>query len=475
MQLDTIDSESNQVLVITNKKSEYLVRHIISALEKFLPGIVQLQVDRRKFADGENYIRLMIKEPLQLFGKDVIVVMTLVEDEEYMEFFRICQTLADLGTRLRMYIIPYLGGAVMNERLEGGNILQIKANAQMFSALSTHGLGNSFLFMDLHSQEFLNYLEGSSQHVEIQAFDILIEKMKQQPNFLQEDYIFASADLGRPKVVERLARFFGKNVALVRKQEDRKSVDGNDNYFQPVIGNVKGLHVIIYDDMIRSGKTIIEAAQALIECGALSVKVVVSHLCCSEDVLQLLQDNQYITSIIATNTHPASQNKIVHQANTKFIIVDVSSEFARAAYYILVPNIRPAAHEVISTLQQIAKSHPEQNNPKIKTIREILKQFVDIEVNTFEEDDQQKTSIEKQLMRMVPYVQSKRHNLQFKSTYQSASPQMQSSPAPSYGTSPPPGIIFSPSSLAQTPQPKQSVTPTINDSSIAVISSTTTP
>lgn len=50
--------------MITNKKSEYLVRHIISALEKFLPGIVQLQVDRRKFADGENYIRLMIKEPL---------------------------------------------------------------------------------------------------------------------------------------------------------------------------------------------------------------------------------------------------------------------------------------------------------------------------------------------------------------------------------------------------------------------------
>ena len=101
-------------------------------------------------------------------------------------------------------------------------------------------------------------------------------------------FMFASADLGRPKWygssyylsksrffirVEAFANAYGTDIAFVRKS--RKFTE---TVVENVIGEVNGKHVIIYDDMTRSGGTLMHAADAYMTRGALSVTAVISHL-----------------------------------------------------------------------------------------------------------------------------------------------------------------------------------------------------
>ncbi|KAK2951176.1 putative Ribose-phosphate pyrophosphokinase [Blattamonas nauphoetae] len=329
--------QRNQVLILCNTKSDYFSKLLLNSIRHILPESSMLEVTRKAFPDGERYYRIEVDNQLALFGKDCIFVASLLDDDDYMEFYRIAYTLDQLGARSRIFVIPYLGCAWLNEDLQHGEVSYLKANAQLFSAITTSGFGNSFLFMDLHHVQFLHYLEGSTLHVELQSYAALSQAMEEN-GFFSSDFMFASADLGRVKTIDLWSKKYKTDVAFVRKEPD--PVDGTTR--TSVIGQVKNKNVIIYDDMIRSGRTILAATHALLEEGALSVRVVASHLCCSEKTIQQLIASP-ITHIICTNSHPTTQSPLI---NDRFTIVDVTPLFSYAVNQILRPNISPTLDEM---------------------------------------------------------------------------------------------------------------------------------
>jgi len=123
--------------------------------------------------------------------------------------------------------------------------------------------------------------------------------------------------------VESFARQFSTEIAFIRKTrsfEETKIAD--------VIGDVKGKHVIIYDDMTRSAGTLIAAANKYLECGALSVYALLSHLALNNDAIVEKIEASPLVKVIATNSHPMSMCDRVTKSS-KFIILDVSPVFAR--------------------------------------------------------------------------------------------------------------------------------------------------
>lgn len=80
--------------------------------------------------------------------------------------------------------------------------------------------------------------------------------------------------------MEAFAKVYHTDIAFVRKTRDFTKTE-----VQNVIGKVKGKHVIIYDDMTRSGGTLIKAADAYMERGALSVTAVISHLALNDEAV----------------------------------------------------------------------------------------------------------------------------------------------------------------------------------------------
>ena len=93
-----------------------------------------------------------------------------------------------------------------------------------------------------------------------------------------------------------------------------------------IIGAVAGRHVIIYDTLLRSGKTLLAAVDAYLRAGATAVSAVVTHFVPTKpDVIRQLQDSP-LDVLIVTNSHPNSQAAAVRDA-PKIHVVDVTPVF----------------------------------------------------------------------------------------------------------------------------------------------------
>ncbi|OHT00064.1 Phosphoribosyl transferase domain containing protein [Tritrichomonas foetus] len=220
----------------------------------------------------------------------------------------------------------------MERAVHPGEVVTAKCTIQMLSSIGSVGNGNVFLLFDLHTAGLLHYFEGSCIRLEIYGQKVLTKALPLL-NFDSKTYMFASADLGRTAWVNAFARDNGTGVAFIRKM--RIHVNGKvSTQVCEVIGDVKDKHVIIYDDMTRTGGTLIHAAETYMEKGALSVDVMISHLALiSEKEINAMLSSP-IRKIVATNSHPKSQHPMILN-NDKFVIIDCCPEFEECLEEIL--------------------------------------------------------------------------------------------------------------------------------------------
>jgi ribose-phosphate pyrophosphokinase len=111
-------------------------------------------------------------------------------------------------------------------------------------------------------------------------------------------YLLGAADAGRAKWVQSLARDLGVEPAFVYKRRDAAS---GDLAVTGINADVRGKKVVLYDDMIRTGGSLVQAARAYLDAGAIEVHAVASHLVLPGDSLQK------ILASGATDSHPGSQ------------------------------------------------------------------------------------------------------------------------------------------------------------------------
>jgi ribose-phosphate pyrophosphokinase len=116
-------------------------------------------------------------------------------------------------------------------------------------------------------------------------------------------FVLGATDAGRAKWVEKLADLMGAEPAFVYKRRD--SVTGK-LAVTGINADVSGKPVVIYDDMIRTGSSLLQAARAYREGGADDVHAVASHLVLPGDSLERLTGSDLISSISGTDSHPRS-------------------------------------------------------------------------------------------------------------------------------------------------------------------------
>jgi len=285
-----------------------------------------MRIIHKVFGDGERYYRVDISDRQELVGLDAVIVSAATSDQEILEIFRVGCELASLGTRRRIFVIPFLGYSTMERAVKPGEIVTAKANARLLSAIPNCGLGNTFMFCDLHVNGIVQYFEGSCQCMELYAQGPLLNAI--QEHVIDklpagEEIIFGSADLGRPLWVESFANHFHTSIAFIRKRRDMEET----RVVGTPIGEVSGKTVIIYDDMTRSGKTLINAAESYLAAGARGVIAVLSHFALNNEHIIDVLEKSCISLIISTNSHPMSQHPKV-KASSKFVIADVTGVFS---------------------------------------------------------------------------------------------------------------------------------------------------
>lgn len=312
---------NNKVVIFSTESSLYFAKLIAIGL-----GIEVGIIERRNFGGCEYYYRLGIDNRDDLMGKTAIFVGSTHSDLELNELYRVGCALAALGTRQRIFVIPFLGYSTMERAKLPGEVVTAKVIARQLSSIPNTGLGNVFLMMDLHVSGLVHYFEGDCTRYELYAERLLIKAIE---DLGLKNFMFASADMGRPAWVLTFANHFKTGFALVNKtrKHEKTKVDA-------VVGKVRGRKVVIYDDMTRSGGTLIDAARAYLKHGAKKVYAVLSHCALNDKSIVKKLNNSTIERVITTNSHPISQSAAVAKSG-KFEIVDVSPIFIQAIQKIL--------------------------------------------------------------------------------------------------------------------------------------------
>jgi len=303
------------ILIYSTLDSAYFAELIAKQL-----GVATGKIIRFTFGDGELYHRLEINDPGDLLGKTAIFVASTNSDKNFDELEKIGQALAAAGTARRIFVIPFFGYSTMERAVFPGEIVSAKINARRLSNIAGTDRGNVFLMLDLHISGILHYFEGDCSRYELYAERVLTEAIA---GLKLKNFIFGTADLGKTKWVETFADKFKTDIVFIRKSRLFKKTKVTE-----VIGQVAGKNIIIYDDMTRSGGTLIQAAKAYLDHGAKEIYAVLSHLALNNESIIKKLEKSPLKKIITTNSHPRSQNKLVKRSG-KIIVKDISPEFVK--------------------------------------------------------------------------------------------------------------------------------------------------
>lgn len=253
------------------------------------------EMEVRHFPDGERYQRVLTS----VLGRHVVLLGGTISDSATLELFDLASELANEARSLTL-LIPFFGYSTMERSVLPGEVVTAKTRARLLSAIPQADIGNHLVFVDLHASGIPHYLEGGCRHVHLYAKEAIKELCHQ---IAGEDFVLASTDSGRAHWVESLANDIGVGMSFVYKQR----VDGATTQIQAVQALVQGKRVIIYDDMIRTGSSLLQAARAYLDSGALEVHAVATHALFPGQALERIRESGLIQSLAVTDTHPRSR------------------------------------------------------------------------------------------------------------------------------------------------------------------------
>jgi ribose-phosphate pyrophosphokinase len=236
--------------------------------------------------------------------------------------------LAQAGLRRRIFIIPFLGYSSVDRAGDPLEVVTAKSMTQMLGVVGAGDDGSVFLFLDLHYPCLLHYFEGPCVRIELYCKNALLSAIRRQ-RYDSGNLVVGSTNLRRANWVNAYATALDVPLVIIREREGR----AGDRDMAGVVGDVIGKHVLIYDDIVRSGKTIISSAQKYLEAGASKVDVCTTHLACFEEqqIIDIIESE--IGVVIATNSHPVTANPLVRLP--KFVIVDIADVFTQSLFQLL--------------------------------------------------------------------------------------------------------------------------------------------
>ncbi len=282
------------------------------------PMFTDIGVESQTFPDGEHYYR--IAEPEKIAGRPAVFICGTTSDTAILEAYNLSCVLVRESCASLHLVIPYFGYSTMERAVKPGEAVTAKNIARLFSSIPLSAQGNYIYMIDLHSLGTQYYFEQNIHPVHLTS-EPVIDRMIADLRVKSPKLVLASADMGRAKWVEKLSNRLGLEGAYIMK----KRLSGAETVVEALNADVKGKDVLIFDDMIRSGSSIINAAKAYKSIGAEKIYVACVHGIFVAGAIEKLQQSGLINGIMCTNTHARTNG-----LNDRFVkIYDISSVITR--------------------------------------------------------------------------------------------------------------------------------------------------
>jgi ribose-phosphate pyrophosphokinase len=229
-------------------------------------GMKSAKLEIRKFPDGEKYLRVLE----EVKGEDVVVIQSINHspDEFLFEYLLLVDTLKDLGARRVAGFVPYFAYARQDERFKPGEALSFRTVSKLIEDVGT----DEIYTIDMH------------QHRVLKSSDVFkIPSRNLSAMSLLADYVEKTGVLHNPLVIgpdaeaEQWAKLAAERLHTDYDVFEKKRLSSENVEIRPRKANAKDRDVLIVDDIISTGGTIIEALKILFSQGARKIDVACTH------------------------------------------------------------------------------------------------------------------------------------------------------------------------------------------------------
>jgi ribose-phosphate pyrophosphokinase len=286
-----------EISVVAGPASSDLANNIAMRLEAQLT-VASLRI----FSDGESSIKL------GKVGKNCVIVQSThpPTDTHLIQLLMMAKKCTDNGAQHMCAVVPYLCYARQDRVFLEGEVVSIDVVAKLFKTVGVKHI----ITVDIHSQRAMSYFTSIHNVSSVPLLADYASKMK------LHDPIAVSPDAGGANRAMEFARHLDIDVLALKKYRDRAT--GEVTVDEKLDMDISKRDVIVIDDIISSGGSIIKAAEVLHKKGVGRIFAMCAHALLIREAAQKIK-SAGVQDIISTNSVPGEYSK-----------VELSSEIALA-------------------------------------------------------------------------------------------------------------------------------------------------
>ena len=256
------------------------------------------KIETKRFPDGEKYLRVLE----EVKGEEIAVIQSInrTPDELLFEYLLLVDTLKDLGASRIVGFIPYFAYARQDERFNPGEALSFKTVSKLIQTVGT----DAIYTIDMHQHRVLKSSD---------VFKIPSHNLSAMPYLA--DYVEKMGNLQKPLVIgpdaeaEQWAKLAADRLHTDHDVFEKKRLGSENVQIRPRKANAKDRDVLIVDDIISTGGTIVEALKILFSQGARKIDVACTHPILAGGALARIYETG-AGHVIGTDTVPSPISQV---------------------------------------------------------------------------------------------------------------------------------------------------------------------
>ena len=271
----------------------------------------------RRFADMEIFVE--IQENVR--GADVFVLQSTSypANDHLMELLIITDALRRASCRRITAVLPYFGYA-RQDRKPGP---RTPISAKLVANLITHAGADRVMTLDLHAGQIQGFFDIPTDN--LYASPMMVRDIKE--HFDLATLAIVSPDVGGVARARGLAKRINAPLAIVDKRRERPG----ESEVMNVIGDVQGRTCILVDDIINSGGTLVNAADALLAQGAVEVYAYITHGVLSGGAVARITGSRLKELVITNSIQPTQAVRVAHNIRVMSVATLIGEAIGRTA------------------------------------------------------------------------------------------------------------------------------------------------
>jgi ribose-phosphate pyrophosphokinase len=247
-----------------------------------------------RFSEGE--VRVKIEENIR--GKDVFVIQPTCPpvNDNLMELLIVIDALKRASAQRITAVVPYYGYARQDRKDQP----RVPITAKLVANLITVAGADRVLTMDLHAGQIQGFFDIPLDHLfAVGVFVDYFEKLK------LKDLVIVSPDVGGIKMARAYAKRLSAGLAIV----DKRRISPEATEAVHILGDIEDKNVILVDDLVSTGSSLIEAVEILAKRGAKEIRAAITHGVLCGSAIERIDKSKNLKELLISDSIPLDDKK----------------------------------------------------------------------------------------------------------------------------------------------------------------------